>query len=292
MKKFVLDATKKCKLSDFVYENIPQINYHTLQKILRKKDVIINRERVNKDIVLNKGDFVEIYCPDREVHYFSVVFEDENLVIVNKVFGIIVAEKDKTRPFEISLQSLVEKYARKKVFALHRIDMNTSGLVVFCKSAKVFDQMKMAMKAHQVEKTYLAEVVGKFDLPPKLHTAYLEKNPSTRSVRVTKQPESVRAMKIDTFVELVEAREKTSVVRIKISNGKTHQIRAHMAFLGFALVGDNKYGQKIVNKKFGTRKQKLLACGLRFAVEAPKMKYLNDADIQIPDNEIKKYFGN
>ena len=71
-----------------------------------------------------KGDFVEIYCPDRDVEYFSVVYDDANIIVVNKAFGIIVAEKDKTRQHELSLQELVQKKCKKPVFALHRIDMN------------------------------------------------------------------------------------------------------------------------------------------------------------------------
>ena len=292
MKKFVIDAPKNQKLSEMVFQNIPQVSYHTLQKILRKKDVIVNRVRVAKDVQLQKGDFVEIYCPDREVKYFSVVYDDENIIVVNKAFGIIVAEKDKTRPHEISLQELVQKHCKKPVFALHRIDMNTSGLVVFCKTPKVFDEMKNAMKNHQVKKTYLAEVVGKFNLPPATHCAFLVKDTRTHSVRVAGEKTSPRAVEISTFAALVEMRDKTSIVRVQISNGKTHQIRAHMAFLGFPLVGDNKYGKKTDNKKFGTRKQKLLAQKLEFSITSPKMKYLNDLVIELPKNVVEEYFLN
>lgn len=290
MKKFVIDVNKKSKLSEFVFQNFPQISYKTFQKILRKKDVIVNRERVAKDVVVQKGDFLEIYCPESFVKYFSVVYDDENIVVVNKAFGIIVATKDKTRPHELSLQELVEKETRQKLFPLHRIDMNTSGLVIFCKKQKVFNEMKELMKGHGVEKVYLAEVVGQFNLPPKLHKAYLTKNSALRSVRVEGEKFSPRAMSIETFVELVKQKKDTSVVRVKISNGKTHQIRAHMAFLGFPLVGDNKYGKKTTNKKFGMRKQKLLAQKLCFCTTLPKYKYLNDINIEISENEIKTFF--
>ena len=290
MKKFVIDAPKNQKLSEMIFQNIPQVPYHTFQKILRKKDILVNRERVAKDVRLKKGDFVEIYCPDRDVEYFSVVYDDANIIVVNKAFGIIVAEKDKTRQHELSLQELVQKKCKKPVFALHRIDMNTSGLVIFCKSIKVLNDMKAAMKNHEVQKTYLAEVVGKFDLPAAVHEAFLTKDSRARIVRVEKQKSGPRAMPISTYVELVENRENTSVVKVQISTGKTHQIRAHMAFLGFALVGDNKYGQKANNKKFGTRKQKLLAQKLEFSISNPKMKYLNNLQIEIPETEVKKYF--
>lgn len=291
MKKFVVDVNKDCKLSLFVFQNFPQINYKTFQKMLRKKDVIVNRERVAKDVFLKKGDFLELYCPEGAVKYFSVVYEDDNIIVVNKAFGIIVASKDKTRSHEIALQDLVEKHLGRRVFALHRIDMNTSGLVIFCKSAKVFGDMKEIMKSHAVEKVYLAEVVGRFDLKPAVHKAFLTKDSRAHSVRVEKQAFSERAMPIATFVELVEAREATSIVRVKISNGKTHQIRAHMAFLGFPLVGDNKYGSKTTNKKFGTRKQRLIAESLVFNVKNPRYSYLNGLKIAVPEDEVKTYFA-
>ena len=96
MKKFVLDVSKNSKLSEFVHQNIPQLSYNALQKILRKKDVLVNRVRVNKDVELKKGDFVEIYSIDKDVSYFQKVYEDQNIIVVNKAFGIIVAKKDKT----------------------------------------------------------------------------------------------------------------------------------------------------------------------------------------------------
>ena len=290
MKKFVIDANKNTKLSLFVYQNFPQISYHTFQKILRKKDVYVNRQRIGKDLQIKKGDFVEIYCPDSLVKYFFVVYEDENIMVVNKAFGIIVAEKDKTRVGEVSLQELLEKQFRKKFFPLHRIDMNTSGLVIFCKSPKVLNEMKNIMKKHQVSKIYFAEVVGKYNLPPKLHKAFLVKDSVRRSVKIFKEKTLPQAMEIETFVECIQVKEKTSVVKVEITNGKTHQIRAHMAFLGFALVGDNKYGQKSTNKKFGTRKQKLLAQKLVFKTTEKKYEYLNNINIEVPDSDVKTFF--
>lgn len=291
MKKFVIDVSYQTKLSSFVLENFPQISYHTFQKILRKKDVYVNRERVAKDVRVEKGDFVEIYCPDSAVEYFSVVYEDANIIVVNKAFGIIVAEKDKTRVGEISLQEVIEKKLRKKVFPLHRIDMNTSGLVIFCKSLKVFDEMKIIMQNHEVSKVYLAEVVGKYNLPAGTYYAFLEKNSRLHSVKVFNEKKSPKSMPIETFVECVVQGEKSSIVRVEITNGKTHQIRAHMAHLGFALVGDNKYGKKTTNKKFGLRKQKLLAQKLVFKTKNKKYEYLNNLNIELSQEVIDNFFG-
>ena len=290
MKKFVIDVNKKSKLSVFISQNFPQISYNTFQKILRKKDIYVNRERVAKDVEIKKGDFLEIYCPDKWVKYFSVVYDDENIIVVNKSFGIIVAEKDKTRVGEISLQEVLEKELRRKVYPLHRIDMNTSGLVIFCKTKKVFDEMKVVMQKHEVSKVYLAEVVGKFNLSPQTHKAFLVKDARSHSVKVFKEQVSPKAMPIETYAACVEIRDKTSIVQVEITNGKTHQIRAHMAYLGFPLVGDNKYGTKTINKGFKTRKQKLLAQKLVFKTSSKKYRYLNNLDIQIVKKDVEIFF--
>lgn len=291
MKKFQLRVDKKCKLSEFILKNFSDINYNIFQKILRKEDIKINREKTTKNINLEKGDFVEFFYEEKPIKYFETIYEDENIIVVNKSFGIIVSKEDKTKPHEKTLQELIEKELKQEVISLHRIDMNTCGLVVFCKNKKVFNELKNAMIYHEVEKFYMGEVVGKYNLQNAEHSAFLTKNKFISKVCVTKRKEEMKAMPIKTYVELVEVRNKTSILNIKISNGKTHQIRAHLAFLGFPLVGDNKYGEKEANKDFGTRMQKLLAYKIVFTIKTPTLKYLNNESIELSKETITKFFA-
>ena len=197
----------------------------------------------------------------------------------------------KIKPNELSLEELIEKSIKKPVFPLHRIDMNTSGLVVFCKSKKVFDILKESMKNHEVQKTYLAEVVGKYNLKPQTFVGYIEKDLRLHKSFVFDK-EKPQTKKIETYAEVFDIREKTSVVLVKISNGKTHQIRAHLAHIGFPIVGDNKYGSKNTNKKFATRKQRLLAFEIQFNIADKKMKYLNEISLKLDEKVVEAFFSN
>lgn len=286
----MIDANKKCKLSEFVYQNFPQISFNSLQKMLRKKDVLVNRVRIAKDVMLEKGDFVELYCIDRDVSYFKKIYEDDNIIIVNKTFGIIVSKEDKTKQNELSLQEVVEKAIHHPVISLHRLDMNTSGLVVFCKSKKVFEKMKEAMKNHEVKKFYLAEVVGDCKLENKEYVAYLNKNLKLHKSYVSNEKKE-GGQEIRTTINVLKKNKNSTLVEVQISNGKTHQIRAHLSHLGYAIVGDNKYGDKTINKKFGTRKQKLLAFKIEFCVKDKSLAYLNNLEIKLDNQTIDLFFN-
>lgn len=290
MKKYQIKVDRKYKLSEFILKNFSAVNFNIFQKILRKQDVKVNGLKVNKNINIEKGDIVEFFYEEKPIQYFETVFEDENVIVVNKSYGIIVSKEDKTKPHEKSLQELIEKQIKQEVISLHRIDMNTCGLVVFCKNKRVFNELKNAMKFHEVKKFYMGEVVGKYNLPNKEHSAFLTKNKFISKVNVTERKEEMKAMPIKTYVELVENRENTSILKIQISNGKTHQIRAHLAFLGYPLVGDNKYGEKDINKDFGTRMQKLLAYKIVFNIKTPILRYLNNEKIELSQKTIENFF--
>ena len=226
MKKFQLRVDKKCKLSEFILKNFSDINYNIFQKILRKEDIKINREKTTKNINLEKGDFVEFFYEEKPIKYFETIYEDENIIVVNKSFGIIVSKEDKTKPHEKTLQELIEKELKQEVISLHRIDMNTCGLVVFCKNKKVFNELKNAMIYHEVEKFYMGEVVGKYNLQNAEHSAFLTKNKFISKVCVTKRKEEMKAMPIKTYVELVEVCNKTSILKVK-NNLQKCRLRKH-----------------------------------------------------------------
>lgn len=292
MKKFETRATKRAKLSDIITKTFTNINYNSFQKSLRKKDVRVNYKKVNKDIIVEKNSLIEIYANEKNIEYFTEIYQDENILVVSKSYGIIVSEKDKTNLNQISLQRLIQDKYHKKFFPLHRIDLNTSGLVIFCKSQKIFDVFKNFMKLNKIKKYYLAEVVGNFLLKEEEYKAFLEKNNKISKVYVYRSPKSKQSLPIKTNIKKIKYNKdkNTSIVEVDVFNAKTHQIRAHLAFLGYSLVGDNKYGDKDKNKEFGTKKQKLLSYKLEFKIEDEKYQYLNEKPIELDEAQIKKYF--
>ena len=219
--------------------------YGNALKVLRKKDVRVNDKRVSENVSLSKGDKLTIYYLD-DVNKYDIVFDGEHALVVYKYAGTETCD-------------LAEEL---KVIAVHRLDRNTEGLIVFAKDAQTKESLEKAFKNHLVNKFYLAEVVGSF-VTDKLYTAYLVKDAERALVKIYDQP-LPNAKKIETKVTTLKASSESSVLKVQIIGGKTHQIRAHLAHLGHAIIGDGKYSRREDYKRFKAKHQMLFAYKLEF----------------------------
>ena len=157
------------KLSKFVLDTFPFLSQNTLFKALRKKDVKINNVRVNKDCNVFENDNIQIYITDNFLFPnldLNIVFEDENILIINKSANLEVVGNN-------SLTSIVHsKYASSSFLPMpcHRLDRNTTGLILFAKNEESLNILLDKFKNHEIKKFYHALVYG----TPHPRTAKLE----------------------------------------------------------------------------------------------------------------------
>ncbi len=252
MKKFT--AKKQNKLSAALMDEYGRIPYGALCKIFKNKDVKVNGNRVSKDVVLNEGDIVECYYQGFEdkKDELKVLYVDENVLVIDKPQSV-----DSDKMFE----RVKEEYSA--AYYCHRLDTNTSGVMVFALNQKAYDEILRAFKERTFDKYYVAEVYGKFDKKQGILSDFLIKDADKSIVKIVKNKIG-GAKTVKTEYKVLSEKDETSIVEVKLLTGRTHQIRAHLAYYGHFVIGDGKYGDERINTRFHKHKQCLQAYKIVF----------------------------
>ena len=268
------------KLSSFVFYSFPNLAKNTFYKALRQKDIRINGKRINTDCTIYVGDELSIYIADNLLFpsiNLEIIYEDDNILIVNKPNNIEVVGEN-------SLTSLINtKFSSNNIMPCHRLDRNTTGLVLFAKNKEALDILFNKFKNHEIKKFYKALVYG----IPKVKNARLEaflfKDTKNSIVYISDTFKKGYQKIITSYKVLEEFPNNTSLLDVEIETGKTHQIRAHLAHIGYPIVGDGKYGINSVNKKLGYKYQQLCSYKLQFCFSSNSgiLSYLNNKIIEL-----------
>lgn len=227
-------------------------------KLIRDKKILKNDENVDTRLIANVGDklIVDLNYEEDNSNIVSrkmnldIVYEDEALLVINKPAGIAIHPS--ILHYEDSLANGVKYYfeinkIRKKIRPVNRLDLNTSGLVVFAKNEYVQENLIRQMKNGTFIKEYLAIVEGKL----KQKSGVINAPISRKEGSIIERCISKYGQEAITEYEVIKNNDEYSIVRCKLLTGRTHQIRVHFAHIGHPLLGDTLYGKKseLINRQ-------------------------------------------
>ena len=302
------------RLDKFVKKYLSKAPDSFIYKLFRKKDVKVNKKPKPIDYITQVGDVITIYITKEQEESFiekknvetsssmdfKVIYEDDNILVVNKPTNLLVHDGDDKLKNDDTLTKQVLNYlistnaynpSKENIFIpslAHRIDRNTSGLVVFGKTSIALQELFKAFKNHDgMDKEYETLVCGKVTEKGKME-AKLIKNEKTKIVNV----DETNGLKALTLYTPIKVYEDVSLLSVKILTGRTHQIRVHLKHINHPLVGDQKYGNRnsdMLAKKYHMNGYFLHAKKLCFHNLENELAYLNDKEFVAPlfDWEVK-----
>lgn len=306
------------RLDRFVAKAAPLLPPALVQKYIRLKRVKVNGKGSKREVRLESGDAVQLYINDeffqepneKEDKFLSafhaqldIVYEDENLLLVNKRPGLVVhadeTEKVNTLVHHIQAYLYQKKEwdpAAENSFApalCNRIDRNTGGIVIAAKNAEALRIVNDKIRTHELRKAYLCVAVGRPKPPAGKIEGFLLKDEKEKQVSFYRRPIPGGRSAV-TYYQTLQTKGELSLVECELLTGRTHQIRVSMAEIGCPLLGDGKYGRGEVNRSYHEQKQCLWSYRLAFDFksDAGLLEYLRGKVFRVENIPFKiRYFS-
>ncbi|MCI9485806.1 MAG: RluA family pseudouridine synthase [Lachnospiraceae bacterium] len=281
-------------------------------KMLRKKNITCNRKKCDGSERLEKGDRIQLFLSEETIEGFrretaakeqfpvsklDILYEDGEVLLINKPAGMLSQRAEEGEPSLVeyllgylvqSGQTSMEALRSFRPSVCNRLDRNTSGLVTAGKSQAALRELSFLFRERSVRKYYLCLVKGRVEREGQL-CGWLLKDRGVNQVTVSRQYREGASEIRTVFAPLAHGSEVT-LLKVELITGKTHQIRAHLADLGHPVVGDGKYGDGTVNRRYreryGVSSQLLHAWRMEFPEFSGALSGLSGKTVEAPLPEV------
>ncbi|PQA58822.1 RluA family pseudouridine synthase [Siphonobacter curvatus] len=240
-------VAEPAELMTFLLKQFPSKNRNNIKSLLRDKQVLVDgKVTFQYNYVLQKGQEVKIRWAkapeERKYDGLKIVFEDEHLIVIEKEAGLLsmATEKEKRRTaYHLLSEHVKAQKPGNKIFIIHRLDRETSGLMMFAKSEAVQKKVQESWQSTTKERIYLALVAGVLRQPAGVINTNLVESEKSMMVYVTQNPE--RGQTAVTHYETLQKNARFSLLKVQLETGRKNQIRVHLQSIGHPIVGDKKY---------------------------------------------------
>ncbi len=313
IKEFIIKRNDAGQRTDkFIQKAVKKLPLNLMYKYFRLKKFKLNGKPAKQEVILAENDVLHLYINDeffeseeKQDEFLSlngnidVVYEDENLLLVNKPYGLIVHSDD--RESRNTLINQVKAYLHQKGEFLpdkeqsftpalcNRLDRNTGGIVIIAKNAESLRILNDEIKEKQIGKFYILKTFGVMKPKNGELKSFLLKDEKTNTVKSFNHPVSGGKTAITLYKTLKISDNGTSLIEAELKTGRTHQIRVQFAEAGCPLVGDGKYGNNAANKRLGYKYQLLFAYKVVFPENLNGiLAYLSGKSFEAPLPDIFK----
>ena len=259
------------RLDRFLKKYLSKAPRGFIYKMIRKKNITLNNKKVSPDTIIVEGDIIQLYLADETIEKFmeeseiiksryspNVVYEDENILLINKPVGVLSHSDNKNHSNNI-VDSMIYYLYKKGEYnpnfentftpsICNRLDRNTSGIIIGAKNYQSLKMINASIREGNIDRYYKTIVKGIIK-KDKLIGGYLVKDEEVNKVEVLEE-ETEGSKKIATRIKVLSSSNEYSLLEIELITGRTHQIRAHLASIGYPIIGDIKYGDKKTNTYF------------------------------------------
>jgi len=241
------------RIDKYLADELEDLSRSFIQKLITEGKITLNGNAVDKSYKVASEDFIEITIEEKESEIkavemeLDIVYEDQDIIVINKNADRVVhpAPGHHNDTIVNALLAHVDNLSAingvKRPGIVHRLDKDTSGLLIAAKNDKSHKNLAQQFKDRTVEKYYYALVEGNLAYEKGKIDAPIGRDPNDRKKMAVRKRHSKNAV---SRFQIIEEFKNYTLVEVKIETGRTHQIRVHFAYLGHPVVGDKKYGSK------------------------------------------------